>query len=86
MLRFRPLPKSVTLNDLEPCHDLSVVSRVAGFTAMTPRQTAWLMLLLLTVSVETPDCLLTAVVPRPTQPSIPPELVNEDQLWLGRRV
>jgi len=24
------------------------------------------------------------VVPRPTQPSIPPESVNEDQLWLER--
>jgi len=32
-----------------------------------------------------PDCLLTMVVLRPTQPSIPPGSVNKDQLWLGRR-
>jgi len=31
------------------------------------------------------DWLLIAVVPRPTQPSIPPESVNEDQLWLVRQ-
>jgi len=31
------------------------------------------------------DCLLTVVVTRPTQPSIPPGSVNENQLWLGRQ-
>jgi len=31
------------------------------------------------------DCLLTVVVPRPTQPSIPTESLNEDYLRLGRQ-
>jgi len=26
------------------------------------------------------------LVPKPTQPSIPPGSVNEDQLWLGRQL
>jgi len=50
---------------------------------------AWLFEQLTTVIPVTyrswTDCLLTVVVPRPTQPSIPPGSVNEDQVLLGRQ-
>jgi len=51
-------------------------------------QAYWSELLISVISVTQrswADCLLTMVVPKPTQPFILPGLVNEDQLQLGRQ-